>query len=208
MYWSFPLRLLACTLLLGLGLGAVPARGADYPLPERCQGQVDTTHVKAGGCVLFTGGDFKPGTDITITDNGRVVAHTTADSHGNFSQQICFGTDAALGRHVLVAHGDGADGAACDATATVTVEGASTTRPPPGDGNGDGNGDGDGDADGNGDGNGDADGNGSGDGNGDGNGGAIPFTGQQTLLLLSVGLLLLLLGTLATRQGRSRRAGS
>ena len=195
---SLSFRLLVGVLMLALSLGAAPASAADYPLPDRCQGQVDTTHVKAGGCVLFAGGDFKPGADITITDNGRVVAHTTADSQGNFSQQICFGTDATMGRHVLVAHGDGADGAACDATATVTVEGASTTRPPPGDGGG--NGDGDGDADGNGNGDGDA------DGVGDGNGGALPFTGQQASLLLTVALLLLLAGTVITRQSRARQA--
>ena len=119
-------------LLVLLGGGAAPALAEDYPLPTHGQGKVDKTRVVAGECVIFSGDGFKPGTPLTITDDGTEVATTTADANGEFSTQVCFSTTARLGRHVLMAEGIGANGAARDVTATTTVVGASSTRPPPG----------------------------------------------------------------------------
>jgi hypothetical protein len=182
---SFPrlaLRALAGALVLLLGVGAAPARAEDYPLPTHGKGKVDRTRVPVGECVNFSGdpGGFKPGATLTIKDDGVVVGTTTADAQGEFTFQVCFATNAHLGRHVLTAEGIGANGAFRDVTATVTVVGASTTRPPPGSTTGGGTtGSGTGGSSGNtttttttgGVGNGTGNGNGTGGGNGTGTGG-------------------------------------
>ena len=125
--------LVGVLVLLPAAAVAVPAQAEDYPLPTHGQGKVDRTRVPVGECVIFSGdpGGFQPGATLTIKDDGVVVGTTTADAQGEFSHQVCFATNAHLGRHVLTAEGIGANTAFRDVTATVTVVGVSTTRPPP-----------------------------------------------------------------------------
>jgi hypothetical protein len=175
--WAFTL----CSLLwvLVASLGASAASAADYPLPTSGQGSVDASSVQAGSCVNFSGGGFKPGTRISIADNGRPVGTTRADAHGNFTHQVCFGTDAKLGKHTLTAAGVGANGASRVVSAVVYVNGVSSSPAEgPGGGNGAGNG---------------------------ATGGGLPFTGADIRDLVILGVALSLTGIVLVRRGQRRR---
>ena len=118
-------------VLLGLGTAA-PARAAVYPLPTRGQGTVSASTVHAGDCIIFSGSGFAASTPLTLTDNGKIVGHTTTDSSGSFRAKICFPTTSTLGSHTLNARGRGANGAGRVVFANVTVLGIVVTRPVPG----------------------------------------------------------------------------
>lgn len=112
-----------------------------YPPPADEHAEVDDTRVEAGECVIFSGGGFEPGTEVTIRDNGKVVGTTRADDRGEFRFEVCFEVDAKPGRHTLAVTGLGADGQPLTLTATVFVTGRSE-RPGPGTGPGRGGGSG------------------------------------------------------------------
>lgn len=83
------------------GCPSAPPARPPYP-PGRCGSQVSATTIREGECVTFSGGGFRPGSTITITDNGAVVATVQADASGNFSVGVC---PEGRGRHVLRAEG-------------------------------------------------------------------------------------------------------
>lgn len=168
---------LVCSVALGLSSGVATA--ADYPLPTTGDGQVDATLVAAGDCVTFSGGGFLRGSTVTVRDNGSGVGTAQVDQSGRFSFVVCFGTNAALGRHTLTGSGTGANGAARVVSAVVTVHGVTTTQPVAGAGGG--------------------------NGSGGGGGGGLPFTGSDVRDLSLFGAGLVLLGFLLVRRGKEQR---
>lgn len=127
-----------CMALLMLLAPAAQAAGP-YPPPMDEHAEVSATRVQAGECVIFSGGGFEPGSEVTIYDNDELVGVTRADKNGDFRYEVCFDVDARPGRHTLKAVGLGADGAPLTLTATVFVTGVSQ-RPGPGTGPGRGTG--------------------------------------------------------------------
>ncbi|HVF20781.1 MAG TPA: LPXTG cell wall anchor domain-containing protein [Mycobacteriales bacterium] len=73
----------------------------------------------------FSGGGYRPGSTVTITDNDVFVATVTADAAGNFTVQLCL-TD--LGRHRLAAIGESVLGGQLINDATVEVLAAVRAR--------------------------------------------------------------------------------
>ncbi len=177
--------------------GAASAAPGPYPPPTGGgSGSVTPSRACAGQCVTFSGNGFAPDVIVVIRDDGRLVGTARTDANGEFSTQVCFGTDARPGRHTLTATGTGADGKEMTVSAVVFVCGVSQRPPPPsGDGGGDGNGAGDGDGAGDGAGDAGAGGNGDGGAGGDGAGGGIPFTGFMGSLIALAGILLVAMGS-------------
>jgi hypothetical protein len=200
---SCALRILtgALSLLLLTLVGVSQAVAAPYPLPTSGEGQVTRS-------TIFSGGGFLPGSTVMITDNGKLVGTTKADKKGNFRDQVCFGTDAALGKHTLAGTGTGANGAGRVVTAVVTVIGAEASGGSTGAGNGNGNGNGGGN------GGGSRRGGGNVGGNGGGNvtahrgagGSKLPFNRADTRDLRLIGLALVAASSLLVRKGYQDRA--
>ena len=205
---------LATVLVLATGTGA---RAECYPPnPANGSGQVDRSRVAPGECVVFSGNGFRPRADVTVADDGVIVGTSKANPKGEFSHQVCFGSGARPGQHVLT--GTGADkGGDCEpgnnqamggvgframavsaqpaertVSATVYVLGAGEVAEPGGGNQGRDEGTG-----------------GSG-GSGDsgGSGGGLPFTGDITLIEGTVGLALLLFGGAVLVAARPRRRTS
>ncbi|MCU1622047.1 MAG: hypothetical protein JWL79_892 [Frankiales bacterium] len=88
------------------------AFAGDYPPASDAQGTVSPSRIKAGECAVFSGSGFQSGAVITVTDNGAARGTSTAQGDGTFSKRLCFGADAAPGRHVLKGTGDAAATAA------------------------------------------------------------------------------------------------
>lgn len=209
---------LATVLVLATGTGA---RAECYPPdPSNGSGHVDRTQVAPGECVVFSGTGFRPKSTIFVDDNGEPVGTAEATPKGEFSKQVCFGSDTEPGQHVL--SGTGPDkGGDCEpgggpqamsaggfgamaapvpertrtVYATVYVLGASEVAKPGGSNEG------------REDGSGLPGGPGGVGGNGANNGGGLPFTGDITLIEATLGLVLLLLGaaTLVAARPRHRR---
>ena len=201
---------LATVLVLATGTGA---RAECYPPnPSNGAGHVDRTQVAPGECVVFSGSGFRPKGTIFVDDNGDPRGTTTANPKGEFSTQVCFGSDTEPGQHLLT--GTGPDkGGDCEpgpqaqafsagglgsmaapapertrtVAATVYVLGASEVAKPGGTNEGR------------------EDGSGGVGGNGASNGGGLPFTGDITFLEATAGLLLLLLGAATMVAARPRR---
>src|SRR5438445_11578975 len=91
-----------CSLLLP----AADALAKTYPPPvSRGEGTADPSRVGVGECTTFSGGGFRPLSDVTVSDDGRFVRTVSADVQGNFAAQVCFNGDAKPGKHTL--EGDG-----------------------------------------------------------------------------------------------------
>jgi hypothetical protein len=88
------------------------AFAGDYPPSSDAQGTVSPSRIKAGDCAVFSGSGFQPGAVVAVTDNGAARGTSTAAGNGTFSKRLCFGADAAPGRHVLKGTGDAAATAA------------------------------------------------------------------------------------------------
>jgi hypothetical protein len=133
------LRVVVSAAVMGVVvlLGPVVHAAGPYPPPPASggQGQVDDSRVEAGECVIFSGDGFKPGTTVTIRDNGKVVGTAPVAADGTFSKRICFDTDAKPGRHTLTATGVATDGRPLTVSAVVFVTGVSQ-RPGSGPGSG------------------------------------------------------------------------
>jgi hypothetical protein len=88
------------------------AFAGDYPPASEAQGTVSPSRIKAGDCAVFSGSGFRSGAVIAVTDNGAARGTSTAAGDGRFSKRLCYGADAAPGRHVLQGTGDAAATAA------------------------------------------------------------------------------------------------
>jgi hypothetical protein len=111
-------------------LTALPADD-ETGLATTGKAKVEPSAVKPGECVTMTGDGFKPGAAIQIRRDGQLLnKDVKADSNGNFTTRVCFGTDAVLGAHQLCARGLGANDSARTECATVTVLGLDATRVP------------------------------------------------------------------------------
>jgi LPXTG-motif cell wall-anchored protein len=115
--------------LVVLGTGSAFAQ---YP-PSVGAGKVTRSTLARCQCTQFSGEGFKPGSSVTISDEGpsgnrRAVATVVADSKGRFTTKVCFDGTSEQGAHTLVASGAGPDGAPHDDTAVVTVQGSVCDR--------------------------------------------------------------------------------
>lgn len=115
--------LFLCALLLSFATAAT----AQYP-PTVGNGAVNRSTVKQCQCVQFSGDGFEPGSQVTITDNGVVVARVTADSQGRFRHRVCFDERSAQGEHELRGSGTNPSGGAHVVRAVVTVRGDTCFR--------------------------------------------------------------------------------
>jgi hypothetical protein len=88
------------------------AFAGDYPPASDAQGTVSPSRIKAGECAVFSGSGFRSGAVVAVTDNDAARGTSTAAGDGTFSKRLCYGADAAPGRHVLKGTGDAAATAA------------------------------------------------------------------------------------------------
>ena len=202
---------LATVLVLATGSGA---RAECYPPnPSNGAGQVDRSQVAPGECVVFSGSGFRPKATVFVDDDGDPRGTAEANPKGEFSTQVCFGSDTEPGQHLLT--GTGPDkGGDCAPTpqaqamgglgsmaapapertrtvaATVYVLGASEVAQPGGTDEGR------------------EEGSGGVGGTGAGNGGGLPFTGDITFVEASLALVLLLFGAATLVAARPRRRSS
>jgi hypothetical protein len=74
------IRRVLAVLAASIALSGATASAAlaEYP-PSDGSGAVSATTVSAGGHVVFTGGGFEPGSDVTISVNDAVYATSTAN---------------------------------------------------------------------------------------------------------------------------------
>jgi hypothetical protein len=100
-----------------------------YPPPTVGKGRVNKTTVRAGQCVVFSGGGFHPRAILSIRDQGVQVTKMRANKKGDFQVKVCFSTSARLGHHTICARGRGANLAGREVCAVVTVVGAERVRP-------------------------------------------------------------------------------
>ena len=178
-------------------LPATAAFARTYPPPvSRGEGTADPSRVGVGECTTFSGGGFRPLSNVDVSDDGHFVRTVTSDASGNFAAQVCFNSDAKPGKHTLEGDGVELDGTARVVTAVVYVLGQSVSHVG---GNGNGNGGGNGNGNGNGGGNGGGTGNGgsgntggTGNGAGNGTGHGVPTTNTsfyRTALAADAGLV-------------------
>jgi hypothetical protein len=109
--------------------GVAAPQDTVYPAPTVGAGAVDKSVARPGDCVVFSGGGYKPGVVLSVTDNAHKVHTVKTNSKGRFSVRVCFDTNAKLGKHVLCAKGMGANGASRVVCATVLLLGKVITRP-------------------------------------------------------------------------------
>jgi hypothetical protein len=105
-----------------LGTGVAAAAGP-YPPPSKGTGQVVPSRIKVGECAVFSGDGFAPVSEVTVRDNGVVAGTATTNTDGEFSKQLCYGSDAQRGRHDLAGSGTGSDGQPLTVYAVLIVQG-------------------------------------------------------------------------------------
>lgn len=117
------LRNVVSMLMLTLFFGGAlaPAASAQYP-PQAANGRVTKSTVGPGGCVVFSGDGFAPGSEVVVTDNQTTVGTATASLTGTFSLEVC---PTVLGVHILRGTGETATGATRVVVANVRVVQAS-----------------------------------------------------------------------------------
>ncbi len=109
-------------MLVGLVLAGVPA-SAQYP-PTVGNGRVSRSQIAQCQCTQFHGDGFAPGTDVTVTDNGELVAVVTANDEGNFTVKVCYDGSDTEGDHLLEARGTNPSGGEHLDRATVNLSGS------------------------------------------------------------------------------------
>lgn len=115
-------RRLATGAGLVLVMSAAPlALAADYPPSSEAAGEVTPSRIKAGECATFSGRGFSALVVITVTDNDDAAGTTRTDVNGEFSKELCYGTDAKRGKHVLKGTGDAPDGTTVRSSALRTA---------------------------------------------------------------------------------------
>lgn len=124
----FSAAVLAGTLLLsGSALAAGP-----YPPPSKGTGHVEPSRIRVGECAVFSGDGFAPLTTVAVSDNGASRGTATSNLDGEFSKQLCYGSNAKRGRHNLAGSGAGSDGSALTVYAVLIVEGVQQSASNPG----------------------------------------------------------------------------
>lgn len=83
---------------------------------------VDRSNVTSCGCVTLAGSDFKPGTQVSVKDNGTPVGTAKVRSDGTFSYRICYRDPASSGQHTISVTGDDTDGQQVTDTVRVDAE--------------------------------------------------------------------------------------
>lgn len=203
-------RLLGLVTVLVLMTGTGAQADCYPPNAGHGAGRVDKTRVAPGECVVFSGNGFRPGSTVTVADNGAVVGTAEANASGEFSERVCFGASTTPGQHELTgtgpdqggdcAPGSGNGNGTRTVRATVFVLGESVVAPPGG-----GNEEPRGEAPGVGGVGGNNGNNGSG---GSGGSGGLPFSGDITLVETGFALLLILAGAAVLVAARPRRRSS
>ena len=120
MRWRLVFSTAALAAFLGISQSGA-ALAACYPPHSQGQGEVDRTEVRPGECVTFSGGGFKPLTQVSITDDKRTVETVRSDADGQFTARVCFDTDAKVGEHQLRGTGLAAQSSGCDSSGERTV---------------------------------------------------------------------------------------
>lgn len=164
-----------------------------YP-PSPARGVIDKSSMSRGECAVFSGSGFQPGSQVTISDRGQVVATVPVATDGTFRYQVCYRDLSDCGDHRLTASGIDADGqpATVGVTTFVRCQGGGSAEGTTG-----------GSAGGSTGGSTTA-GTGGEAVSGPPRGGKIPFTGAEIGLALLVGALAIGAGWLFQRWGRRR----
>ncbi len=110
------LSIVLATLILALGPSAPAA--AQYPPGDQAEVAVSRVAVTCPETITVSGSGFSPGSRVTISFEGDVVARAMVDAQGEFAAEITVPA-AEPGRHTLTVSGEDTRGRAVSRNVTI-----------------------------------------------------------------------------------------